>query len=112
MDEDSEKRIMIHVHDIKPPFLDGKVVYTTQLQPVQIVKDPNSDMAILAKKGSETLMLIRERQDKTKMRERAWELQGSKYAVSISRSYPPLVGWGMRWASAQRQRKRIQIRPT
>jgi len=53
--------VIIHVHDIKPPFLDGKVVYTTQLQPVQIVKDPNSDMAILAKKGSETLHLMRER---------------------------------------------------
>ena len=29
LEEDNEKRVMIHVHDIKPPFLDGKVVYTT-----------------------------------------------------------------------------------
>lgn len=28
-EEENEKRVMIHVHDIKPPFLDGKVVYTT-----------------------------------------------------------------------------------
>lgn len=29
LEEDNEKRVMVHVHDIKPPFLDGKVVYTT-----------------------------------------------------------------------------------
>lgn len=28
-EEENEKRVVIHVHDIKPPFLDGKVVYTT-----------------------------------------------------------------------------------
>ncbi|CAD8158935.1 unnamed protein product [Paramecium pentaurelia] len=77
-EEENEKRVVIHVHDIKPPFLDGKVVYTTQLTQVQIVKDPNSDMAKLAKQGSEVLMLMREKQDKTKMRERFWELSGSK----------------------------------
>jgi pre-mRNA-splicing factor ATP-dependent RNA helicase DHX38/PRP16 len=40
------------VHDLKPPFLDGNTVYTTQTSQIQVVKDPLSDMAILAKKGS------------------------------------------------------------
>jgi len=40
------------VHDLKPPFLDGRIQYSTQMGSIQVVKDPNSDMAILAKKGS------------------------------------------------------------
>ena len=40
------------VHDLKPPFLDGNTVYTTQASQIQVVKDPLADMAILAKKGS------------------------------------------------------------
>lgn len=40
------------VHDLKPPFLDGNTKYTNQTASIQVVKDPNSDMAILAKKGS------------------------------------------------------------
>ena len=43
---------MLMVHDLKPPFLDGNTVYTTQINAIQVVKDPLSDMAILAKKGS------------------------------------------------------------
>lgn len=38
--------------DTKPPFLDGRVVFTTQAEPVMPLKDPTSDMAIIAKKGS------------------------------------------------------------
>lgn len=52
-DEDhDQKRVMLMVHDLKPPFLDGNTVYTTQKDQIQVVKDPLSDMAILAKKGS------------------------------------------------------------
>lgn len=40
------------VHDLKPPFLDGNTQYSTQMGAIQVVKDQNSDMAILAKKGS------------------------------------------------------------
>jgi pre-mRNA-splicing factor ATP-dependent RNA helicase DHX38/PRP16 len=40
------------VHDLKPPFLDGNTQYSTQMGAIQVVKDSNSDMAILAKKGS------------------------------------------------------------
>ena len=69
---------MIHVHDIKPPFLDGKQVFTTQLSTISVVKDPTSDLAILAKKGSSVVKSLREKNDRNKMRERFWELAGSK----------------------------------
>lgn len=43
---------MLMVHDLKPPFLDGNTQFTTQMKSIEVVKDPLSDMAILAKKGS------------------------------------------------------------
>ncbi len=66
------------MHDIKPPFLNGKQVYTSQLNAISVVKDPTSDIAILAKKGSAVLKSLREKNDRSKMRERFWELAGSK----------------------------------
>ena len=38
------------VHDMKPPFLDGRVVYSRQSEPVVPVKDVTSDMAVISKK--------------------------------------------------------------
>ncbi len=52
---------MLIVHDLKPPFLDGNTVYTTQSSQIQVVKDPLSDMAILSKKGSAAIKDYRER---------------------------------------------------
>jgi len=76
--DDEEGRVIVQVHDVKPPFLDENFVYTKQLKPVQIVRDPTSDMAKLAKQGSAILKYIRERNDRSKMREKFWELAGSK----------------------------------
>lgn len=76
--ETDEERVILMVHDIKPPFLDGRIVFTTQTDAVQVVRDPNGDFAQLCKKGSQILKFIREREDKTKMREKFWELAGSR----------------------------------
>ena len=32
--ETDEERVILMVHDIKPPFLDGRIVFTTQTEPV------------------------------------------------------------------------------
>lgn len=53
-------------------------MYTSQLNAVSVVKDPTSDIALLAKKGSQVLKNLREKNDRSKMRERFWELAGSK----------------------------------
>ncbi len=45
---------------------------------ISVVKDPSSDLALLAKKGSQVVRALREKHDKTKMRERFWELAGSR----------------------------------
>ena len=65
------------VHDIKPPFLDGRMVFTTQTEAVQVVKDPTGDFYQCTKKGSHVLRMIRESQNRAAMREKFWELSGT-----------------------------------
>jgi pre-mRNA-splicing factor ATP-dependent RNA helicase DHX38/PRP16 len=84
LDEDDECRVIIQTHEIKPPFLDGRIVFTTQMEPIQIVRDLGSDMAKLAKKGSAILRVIRERNERSKMRERFWELAGTKMGKIVN----------------------------
>ena len=61
---------MLLVHDLKPPFLDGNTVYTTQSSQIQVVKDPLSDMAILAKKGSVVLKEYREKNERQRVKQK------------------------------------------
>ncbi len=41
------------VHDLRPPFLDGRTVFTKQLDPVPAVRDYQSDMAVLQQQGQQ-----------------------------------------------------------
>lgn len=50
-DDDQEARVKLLVHNTKPPFLDGRIVFTKQQEPVMTVKDPTSDLAVISKKG-------------------------------------------------------------
>ncbi|CAO3619118.1 unnamed protein product [Cunninghamella echinulata] len=65
-DDDSENRVHVLVHDIKPPFLDGRLVYTKQTEAVQHVRDPTSDMAIMSRKGSRLVKEKREQAERSK----------------------------------------------
>lgn len=75
--EDEQERVALMVHDIKPPFLDGRIVFTKQIEPVSIVKDSTSDFVQISKKGSAVLKQVREQNDRKKMREKFWELAGT-----------------------------------
>ncbi|MBW0470135.1 hypothetical protein O181_009850 [Austropuccinia psidii MF-1] len=66
-EDEEESRVHLLIHDLKPPFLDGRLIFTKQLEPVNPIKDPTSDMAIFSKKGS---LLVREQRLK-KEREKA-----------------------------------------
>jgi pre-mRNA-splicing factor ATP-dependent RNA helicase DHX38/PRP16 len=76
-DDEEEARITLLVHDARPPFLDGRTVFTKQSEPVMPVKDPTSDMAVVARKGSNLVRQIRLKRDESKSRDRFWELGGS-----------------------------------
>lgn len=82
-DESDAKRVHILVHDLKPPFLDGRVVFTKQQEMVSVVKDATSDMAVLAKQGSKLLFEVREKNERNKMKNKFWELAGNKIGSVI-----------------------------
>lgn len=83
---ESEQRVMLLVHDLKPPFLDGRENFTRQTKPVQVVRDPTSDFAVLAKKGSAVLKFVRDKKERSAMREKFWEIQGSKMGNVINKT--------------------------
>ncbi|KAL8532629.1 hypothetical protein ACS0TY_009002 [Phlomoides rotata] len=77
-DDEEEWKVILLVHDTKPPFLDGRIVFTKQAEPIMPLKDPTSDMAIITRKDSNLVREIREKQSSSKSRQRFWELAGSK----------------------------------
>ncbi|XP_064089669.1 pre-mRNA-splicing factor ATP-dependent RNA helicase PRP16-like [Macrobrachium nipponense] len=81
-DEDFEEeftnRVHILVHNIVPPFLDGRIVFTKQPEPVIPVKDSTSDMAIVSRKGSAVVKGRREQRERRKAAKKEWELAGTQ----------------------------------
>lgn len=70
--------IIIQIANPIPPFLDGRAVFSRQLEPVVPIKDPTSDMAVLSKKGSPLVKFNRENKERKKGQKREWELAGSR----------------------------------
>ena len=58
-DNDNDARVVLLVHDAAPPFLDGRQVFTKQAEPVLPLKDPTSDMAVIARQGSKLVKEVR-----------------------------------------------------
>ncbi|MBW0553979.1 hypothetical protein O181_093694 [Austropuccinia psidii MF-1] len=52
-EDEEESQVHLLIHDLKPPFLDGCLIFTKQLEPVNPINDPTSDMAIFSKKKKE-----------------------------------------------------------
>lgn len=77
--EDDEEGTRVHllVHDLKPPFLDGKTVFTKQLEPVSAVRDPQSDMAVFSRKGSKVVKEKRQQKERQKQAQEATNVAGT-----------------------------------
>jgi pre-mRNA-splicing factor ATP-dependent RNA helicase DHX38/PRP16 len=76
-DDEEETRVHLLVHDLKPPFLDGKTVFTKQLEPVSAVRDPQSDMAVFARKGSKVVKEKRQQKERVKQAQEATSAAGT-----------------------------------
>ncbi|KAK6631011.1 Pre-mRNA-splicing factor ATP-dependent RNA helicase PRP16 [Polyplax serrata] len=76
-DEENEARVHLLVHNIVPPFLDGRIVFTKQPEPVVPVRDPTSDMALVSRKGSALVRAYREQKERRKAQKKHWELAGT-----------------------------------
>ena len=55
------------------------------------LKDPTSDMAVIARSGSKLVKDVREKKESTKSRARFWEMAGSKMG-KITAGMPGLPG--------------------
>ncbi|KAK4499693.1 hypothetical protein PRZ48_010211 [Zasmidium cellare] len=76
-DENDETRVHLLVHDLKPPFLDGKTVFTKQLEPISAVRDPQSDMAVFSRKGSKVVKERRQQKERQKQAQEATAIAGT-----------------------------------
>lgn len=77
-EEETIDRVNLLVHHTVPPFLDGRIVFTKVMEPVIPVKDPTSDMALVARKGSALVRVFREQKERKKAQKKHWELGGTK----------------------------------
>jgi pre-mRNA-splicing factor ATP-dependent RNA helicase DHX38/PRP16 len=78
LNEVSEARVHIIVRHIVPPFLDGRITFTKQFEPVIPIKDPTSDMAVICRKGCMSVRKYREQKEKLLAAEKSWQLAGTK----------------------------------
>ncbi|KAI0199170.1 P-loop containing nucleoside triphosphate hydrolase protein [Astrocystis sublimbata] len=77
-DEDNEgTRVHLLIHDLKPPFLDGRTVFTKQLEPVPAVRDYQSDMAVFSRKGSRAVKERRQQRERQKQAQDATNMAGT-----------------------------------
>lgn len=77
--EDDEDTMRVHllVHDLRPPFLDGRTIFTKQLDPVPAVRDFQSDMAVFSRKGSRVVKERRQQRERQKQAQEATSLAGT-----------------------------------
>ncbi len=77
-EDESESAVHVMVHNLKPPFLDGRTVFTAQLDPINPVRDPQSDMAIFSRKGSGLVKEKREQAERAKAAAKLAALGGTQ----------------------------------
>lgn len=78
-DDDESRRVHLLLHDLKPPFLDGKTVFTKQLEPISAVRDPQSDMAVFSRKGSRVVKERRQQKERQKQAQAATNVAGTAF---------------------------------
>jgi len=77
LDEKAGARVHLFVHNVVPPFLDGRIIFTKQFEPVIPLKDNTCDMAVVSRNGSLTVRKHREQKERKKAQKKEWELAGT-----------------------------------
>lgn len=76
-EEENESRVHLLVHDLRPPFLDGQQQFTSRKETISAVLDPQSDLAVISRKGSQLVKDRRERKEREKAAAKAASMEGS-----------------------------------
>ncbi|KAJ5498041.1 hypothetical protein N7453_007092 [Penicillium expansum] len=77
LEDEEATRVHLLVHDLKPPFLDGRTIFTKQLEPISAVRDPQSDMAVFSRKGSRVVNERRQQRERQKQAQEATNIAGT-----------------------------------
>lgn len=77
LEDDEGTRVHLLVHDLRPPFLDGRTIFTKQLDPVSAVRDPQSDIAVFSRKGSNVVRERRQQRERRKQAQDATTMAGT-----------------------------------
>ncbi|KAL0628707.1 Pre-mRNA-splicing factor ATP-dependent RNA helicase PRP16 [Plecturocebus cupreus] len=77
-EEDRADKVPLMVHSLVPPFLDGRIVFTKQPELVIPVKDATSDLAVIARKGRQTVRRHREEKECKKAQHKHCGRAGTK----------------------------------
>ena len=81
---EEDTRVTLLVHQVKPPFLGkGASAFSRIKHAVPTVKDNTSDFAKMARNGSDTLRSLREKKEKNAMRQKFWELGGTRMGQAV-----------------------------
>ncbi|KAL7551372.1 hypothetical protein ACHAWF_014571 [Thalassiosira exigua] len=81
---EDDARVQLLVHQIRPPFLkEGRASFSQVREAVPTVRDATSDFARMAREGSVTLRRLREKKEKGAMRQKFWELGGSRMGEAM-----------------------------
>lgn len=76
-DDNEGTRVHLLVHDLRPPFLDGRTIFTKQLDPVPAVRDSQSDMAVFSRRGSKVVMQRRQQRERARQAKDATNVAGT-----------------------------------
>ncbi|KAJ5763759.1 hypothetical protein N7533_002440 [Penicillium manginii] len=76
-DDEEATRVHLLVHDLRPPFLDGRTIFTKQLEPISAIRDPQSDMAVFSRKGSKVVRDRRQQRERQKQAQEATNMAGT-----------------------------------
>lgn len=76
-EDSSEPTVQLSTHHLTPPFLSGTNVFTTQKDPISAVRDPQSDIAVAARRGSALVQQRRQQRERQSKAKDAASLVGS-----------------------------------
>lgn len=76
-DEEEATRVHLLTHELRPPFLEGKTIFTRQQEPVSAIRDPQGHMAVASKKGSKVVRDARQQRERQRQAQQATSMAGT-----------------------------------
>src|SRR5690606_6347651 len=76
-DDEEATRVHLLTHELRPPFLEGKTIFTRQQEPVSAIRDPQGHMAVASKKGSKVVREARQQRERQRQAQQATSMAGT-----------------------------------